>query len=199
MGEGPQRHRSTCGSSSRRSSDTLPTDLPTTVSTKSQKEWRAAARNIRQVWVGSGRKTNYDPVTSTRNDDHSPASATFLQQLHILHRRAIHTPSYSHGSERQGGTRGKARGTTGVFSDGRYQLNRTPSSFFAGGRTPAGLPRSLILLAHGTISTIDPHLHFRLAYFTIAETRRGFAVGDLTSEGFAGLKLTDGLRTTSSK
>ena len=40
------------------------------------------------------------PPGTGRNDDRSPASATFLQQLHLLLHRAVEAPAYGHGSMR---------------------------------------------------------------------------------------------------
>jgi len=47
------------------------------------------------------KEVSNDTVLETgRNDDRSPASATLLQQLHLLLHRAVEAPAYSHGSKR---------------------------------------------------------------------------------------------------
>ena len=92
----------TCESSSMRSSGTRSTRIRTAISVKSHEGSRATIRNTRQLWeVTGGEEVSNDiiPSGTGRNDDRSPASATLLQQLHLLLHRAVEASAYGHGSK----------------------------------------------------------------------------------------------------
>ena len=89
-----------------------------------------------------------DSVHSRRNDDHSPAPATFLQQLHLLLHRTVQTHSYSHDPKQLEAKRDT--GTKKPFSGGGYQLSLRHSTIRLRSDKPTGcartkLPRLFIL------------------------------------------------------